>query len=172
MKTISLNDYKQTQFGKVVDMNNIEKDMEEYAEIFSEGSPALRNLLLYLWNQGIKTKACCTGHMFKPAFRKKILWFEKPISEQEYIKNQEKKNYSRYLISHPGYLCFYYKSDDMMKSAHALKDILSQKCTDIKFHITFSYEEISVYLDEVLYPNNIETFFELFLEAFVEWHQH
>jgi hypothetical protein len=82
--------------------------------------------------------------MFQPAFRKKILWFEKPISEDEYIKNQEKKNYRRYLISYPGYLCFYYESNDMMKSAHALRDTLSQKCPDIKFHISFSYEEISV----------------------------
>ena len=169
MKTISWNDYKQTQFGKVVDMNNIENDMEEYAEVFSEGSPALRNLLLYLWNHGIKTKACCTGHLFKPAFRKKILWFEKPISEQEYIKNQEKKSYQKYCISHPGYLCFYYTSDDMMKSAHELRDVLSQKCTNIKFHIAFSYEEISVYLDEVLCPQDTERFFELFLETFVEW---
>ena len=166
MKTISLNDYKQTLFGKVVDMNNIENDMEGFAEVFSEGSPALRNLLLYLWNHGIKTKACCTGHMFQPAFKKKILLFEKPISEQEYIKNQEKKSYRKYFISHPGYLCFYYISDDMMKSAHALRDILSQKCPDIKFQISFSYEEISIYLKEVLYPKDTERFFQTVLESF------
>ena len=169
METILSNDYKQTQFGKVVDMNNIENDMEGFAEVFSEDSEALKELLLYLWTHGIKTKACCTGHMFQPVFRKKILWFEKPISEDEYVKTQEKKNYRKYLISHPGYLCFYYTSDDIMKSAHALRDILSQKCPDIKFHISFSYEEISIYLDEVLYPKDTERFFELFLESFVEW---
>ena len=169
MAKITVEEYSQNQFGKVVENDSVEDNMEGFAEVFSEGSPALRDLLLYLWNHGIKTKACCTGHMIQPAFKKKILWFEKPISKQEYIKNQEKKSYRKYFISHPGYLCFYYTSDDMMKSAHALRDILSQKCTDIKFHISFSYEVISVYLDEVLCTKDTERFFELFLETFVEW---
>ena len=137
-KIITAKEYSNELFGKVVNNDNVNKNQEEFAAVFSEGSPALRNLLLYLWIHGIKTKACCTGHMFKPVFRKKILWFEKPISEQEYIKNQEKKSYRKCFVSHPGYLCFYYKSDDMMKSAHALRDILSQKCPDIKFHISSS----------------------------------
>ena len=171
-KIITAKEYSNELFGKVVNNDNVNKNQEEFAAVFSEGSPALRNLLLYLWNHGIKTKACCTGHMFKPVFRKKILWFEKPISEQEYIKNQEKKSYRKCFVSHPGYLCFYYKSDDMMKSAHALRDILSQKCPDIKFHISFSYEEISIYLNEVLYPKDTERFFKSVLESFGEWHQY
>lgn len=171
MAKITVEEYSQNQFGKVVENDSIKDNMEAFAEVFSEGSPALKNLLLYLWNHGIKTKACCTGHMFQPAFRKKILWFEKSISEKEYIKNQEKKSYRKYFVSHPGYLCFYYTSDDMMKSAHALKGILSQKCPDIKLHISFSYEEISIYLDEVLYPKDTERFFQTALESFNEWHQ-
>lgn len=168
MAKIKIEEYK---FGKVVEKDSIENNMEAFAEVFSEGSEALKNLLLYLWNHGITTKACCTGHMSQPAFYKKILWFEKPISEQEYIKNQGKKSYRKDFVSHPGYLCFYYSCDDMMKSAHALRDIVSQKCPDIKLHVAFSYEEIALYLDEVLCPKDTERFFQMVLKSFDEWYQ-
>lgn len=34
----------------------------KYSKLFAEGSQELENLLLILWNQGIDTIACCTGH--------------------------------------------------------------------------------------------------------------
>lgn len=51
-------------------MKNVELNMtilngeeqEKYAEQFSEGSPALKKLLLYLWQNDINTFACCAGH--------------------------------------------------------------------------------------------------------------
>jgi len=38
------------------------KEKEEKATIFSEGSQELKDLLLYMWNNGINTYACCAGH--------------------------------------------------------------------------------------------------------------
>lgn len=37
-------------------------DYEIIAGRFSEGSNALKDLLIFLWNHGIMTRACCAGH--------------------------------------------------------------------------------------------------------------
>ena len=39
-----------------------EEDFEKYAVMFGEGSQALTDLLLYCWQNGIKTFASCKGH--------------------------------------------------------------------------------------------------------------
>lgn len=42
-----------------------QKEKNEYAETFSEGSTELKKLLLKMWDNGIKTYACCKGHIDK-----------------------------------------------------------------------------------------------------------
>lgn len=39
-----------------------EEKFEKYAIMFGEGSQELTDLLLYCWQNGIKTFACCKGH--------------------------------------------------------------------------------------------------------------
>ena len=39
-----------------------ETDLEQVAEQFAEGDSLLKDCLLKLWNQNIKTSACCKGH--------------------------------------------------------------------------------------------------------------
>lgn len=39
-----------------------QEEMNAQAEIFAEGSPKLQQLLLFLWKNGIQTRACCAGH--------------------------------------------------------------------------------------------------------------
>ena len=41
------------------------KEKEELATIFCEGSQELKNLLLYMWENGINTFSCCAGHKRK-----------------------------------------------------------------------------------------------------------
>lgn len=168
-KTINVVDYKINQFGKVVEEKDIVNNPAEFAKVFAEGSVALEDLLLYLWANNIKTRACCTGHILKPMFAKKILWFEKNITEKEYLRNIHKKTYRRYLVNHPGYLSFYYTSDNMMAAAHLLRDYLNELCPDIKSHIAFSYDEISIYLDEVLYPKDVDRFFTTVKNIMPQW---
>lgn len=40
----------------------IKKRKEGFAELFSEGSPNLKKLLLFLWENNIETIGCCAGH--------------------------------------------------------------------------------------------------------------
>ena len=55
-------EYKKEAFGYVVDCEDVQKNQEEYAKVFAEGSEALEDLLLYLWSKGINTRGCCVGH--------------------------------------------------------------------------------------------------------------
>ncbi len=168
-KILTVGEYKETQFGNVVSSDIVAEDMYGFATIFSEGSIALKDLLLYLWRHGIETKACCTGHICKPIFKKRVLWFEKYISENEYLQNQNNKNYRYILVNQPGYLCFYYYSDNMRQIADSLRDMIVERCPDIPMHINFSYDNISIHLDKVLYMNDIDRFFNTVLEVFPIW---
>ena len=47
----------------VLDMTKLSREKQQkYAIEFSEGSDDLRKLLLYMWQNGINTHACCAGH--------------------------------------------------------------------------------------------------------------
>lgn len=46
----------------VVEMNEILKNKEKYAELFCEGDKDLKELLLWSWKNSISTQACCCGH--------------------------------------------------------------------------------------------------------------
>ena len=169
MNKLTATEYKETHFGRVVNFVDIADDMYGFASTFSEGSVALKDLLLYLWKNGIKTKACCTGHICKPIFKKKVLWFEKYVSENEYWQNRNKKNYRYTLVNQPGYLCFHYASDNMQQAAYALRDMIAEKCPDIPMHINFSYDDISIHLDKALCMNDVDRFFNAVLEVFPRW---
>ena len=91
------------------------------------------------------------------------------MDKKEYLKNMHKKAYRRYLVNHPGYLSFYYTSDNMMAAAHLLRDYLKELCPDIKSHVAFSYDEVSIYIDEVLYPKDVERFFTVVKNIMPQW---
>lgn len=46
--------------GDLTNLSN--QEMEEQAEIFSEGSPVLKETLKLLWAKGHQTISCCSGH--------------------------------------------------------------------------------------------------------------
>lgn len=50
------------QFGKHLNFNEVLKNKDYFAKIFSEGNPDLEKLLLDLWDREIETYMCCTGH--------------------------------------------------------------------------------------------------------------
>ena len=51
------NELYKLNLKKLTDLEKIEK-----AELFSEGNELLKNLLLKMWDRGIETYACCSGH--------------------------------------------------------------------------------------------------------------
>ena len=83
--------YCKEQFGKAIDFNMVVENKNEFAKVFAEGSDALESLLLYLWDTGIPTKACCAGHVVKPVFVKQILWIKR-MSQNMSIWNTATKN--------------------------------------------------------------------------------
>ncbi len=50
------------QFGPHIKIKEVLKNEKYYAKIFSEGNKQLELLLLKLWEYGIETYMCCTGH--------------------------------------------------------------------------------------------------------------
>jgi hypothetical protein len=163
---ITATEYQEKHFGKVLDCKNID---ESFAKIFAEGSPALEKLLLSMWHNGIVTNACCKGHILKPVFIKKILWMEKHISEEEYLKNIHKLNYYRRATNFCGYISFKYSCNNMMAAAHSLRDSLNKMFPDIESKVSFSSDSISIYLDKNVMPKYAEKFFEGVMEILPEW---
>ncbi|MFA5408448.1 MAG: hypothetical protein WC343_06725 [Bacilli bacterium] len=58
------------QFGESLSLNEILKNKEYYAQLFSEGDKMLEKILLYCFDNKIETYMCCAGHFDeeKPAF--------------------------------------------------------------------------------------------------------
>lgn len=161
--------YYKEQFGKVIDFNMVVENKDEFAKVFAEGSDALESLLLYLWDTGIQTKACCAGHVVKPVFVKQILWIKKYVSEHEYFEHCNQKHYKQLFVSNPGYLVFYYSCDNMMNAAHLLRDMLFEECSDIPYHVSFSYDTISIYLDVALDRHVSDIFFNTIRNILPAW---
>jgi len=60
------------------------KEMLDQAEIFSEGSKELKDLLVLLWSNGVQTRACCAGHgENRPAF---ITFYIDKIFDSKFVK--------------------------------------------------------------------------------------
>ena len=164
--SISTTEYEEKYFGKVLAMENID---DSFAKTFAEGSPALEKLLLSMWHNGMTTRACCRGHLFKPVFIKKVLWMKKYVSEAEYVKNMHKSNYCRMITNVRGYLSFDYSCNNMMAAAHALRDRLKKMFPDIQSSVAFTTDNISIYLERNLMPKYVEIFFEGVMNILPEW---
>lgn len=129
------------KFGSVVPMTEIDTQ-REWAEIFSEGNEALRNLLLYVWANNIPTVACCTGHdeKYEYYYKKRFMLPAKQISKEEYLKNCNKRNYHYYLIDRTGYFSFVANEKIKIKTIekHLKKQGLNFNITKNSFEKSFA----------------------------------
>ncbi len=160
--------YKTNSFGKALPIEETKKDREEYANVFSEGSETLKELLLYLWGKDIATTACCTGHICKPLFKKKFLWTEIYVSEKEYLENQHKKGYRYVLTDTTGYLAFKYSYENMYHAAHTLREMINAK-SPVPAMVAWSEDSINIYME---YPVNsmvADEFFKTVMDVFPAW---
>lgn len=87
-------DYKNRDFGSVVSMDAVKNDAAAFAEIFSEGSPALNQLLRYLWSKDVQTIGCCVGHDNVHIYSKDTLFGKtKYIDKKTYLKHAGSERY-------------------------------------------------------------------------------
>lgn len=161
-------DYKNNNFGKAIPIEMTKDNREDFATVFSEGSESLKNLLLYLWDKDVETVACCTGHICKPLFKKKILWTETYISEREYQKNMHKKGYRVVWNDTPGYVYFKYTYDNMYHAAHTLQIAINKK-SPVPATIMWSENSLSIHMEYPASPLISEQFFQTVLDVFPSW---
>lgn len=82
-------------FFGCVPFEDIQKDMAGYAAKFSEGSPALNELLLSLWTRGFPTTGCCAGHNNIRYYKDTLFGGKKCVDQREYLKNRGSGKYHR-----------------------------------------------------------------------------
>lgn len=151
-------EYKNNNFGKALPIEETKKDREGYANVFSEGSESLKELLLYLWEKDIETIACCTGHLCKPICNKKSLWTE--------IFGSKRIRYV--LTDTTGYLAFRYSYANMHYAAYTLRKMINAN-SPVPAMVAWSEDSLNIYME---YPVNFivaEEFFQTILDVFPAW---
>lgn len=83
-----IDEYAQKYFGKAIKINDVLKEKEKAAKIFSEGSKSLEELLLLVWEFGYSTRACCKGHEKEVEYIKMGFFKNERISAEEYQKRK------------------------------------------------------------------------------------
>lgn len=99
-------DYIDNDEGCVLSPNLVFADPEGFAEAFCEGSPALKQTLLYLWAHDIHTAGCCIGHEGVHSYEKQTLFGRKEIDKATYLAHSSSARYHDKLIKseHHAYL--------------------------------------------------------------------
>ena len=154
-------DYQKNEFGKVgFSFDDIKARKDDYATVFSEGSPALKNLLLHLWENDIETKACCTGHAGVQSFTKNTLFGQKAVDLEEWLAHKGSPRYHRWTKDTPAY--FVYKTkpgEDAKEIGHQIQEELAKNCPHLPFFVSLNSENIEIRLKHYVLPNKIEQFF-------------
>lgn len=154
-------EYQKNEFGKVgFPFERIKATPETYADVFSEGSPALKKLLLHLWAHDIETKACCTGHAGVQSFTKNTLFGQKAVDFEEWLAHKNSRRYHRWTKDVPAYLSFKFReNNDPKEISRQLQEELTKECPDLPFSVSYSSDSISVHLKHYVLPHRIEQFF-------------
>lgn len=124
-------EYQNMEFGKVVSsFEAIKADKQGYADVFSEGSPALKNLLLHMWDNDIETFACCVGHIGTPYYTRDTINGPEEIDIDTYCKHLNSPEYHCNVQKSTGY--FLVKVDGNSDKIQALGDDLKQRLAEVK----------------------------------------
>ena len=126
----NVNEYKEIGFGKVVSNEEVLKDKEKYFDIFSEGSKELKELLYKIYDFGLSTKACCSGHD-EPLYEYyKDGIVRKTITAEEYSEHMNNRRYKA--IANPMRAYIHIKTDNIpYLKAKQLNDMLKDSLSDI-----------------------------------------
>lgn len=106
-------EYKATDFGNVVSFDAIKDDPEGYADVFCEGSAALKSLLIDLWSKDIETFGCCAGHECVHTYVKDPIFGSEPqfIDRETYLAHSYSKRYHDYVSEAQPYM--YFRADQL-----------------------------------------------------------
>ena len=156
--------YLEHDFGSPVTLEGIRQDPEGYADIFCEGSPTLRQLLLRSWENGINTIGCCIGHedQVMYCYTKDKLFGRgtENIDEAAYLAHANSKRYHKHAFILTAYFAF---RPDLLGApenfAQRIGEGLSQQIPDLPFIPDFNRETVSVALTKVVPPQERERFF-------------
>ena len=155
-------EYLKNEFGKVVPFEIVKMKPEAFANIFSEGSPALKKLLNKLWENDIRTIGCCVGHknrdyFYKTDDRNRITLVDK----KEYNWHRFSKKYHRVKEDDTAYLAL---DPRTLKSPHELGNEITNELYSKKLPFEFTVgtlnHMVTVYLDEYVEKDKRELFFE------------
>lgn len=164
-------EYQKNEYGKVgFPFDVIKANKETYAEVFSEGSAALKDLLLHMWDNDIETIGCCIGHKEEPYYYKKSVFGEREISADEYEKHKSSGRYHCLSRDKRSYCYFKVNCDgDNEKLKHlseSIKRKLQQEVPALPGFIisaehndVYNCDTINIFLDYVPQKSEVERFF-------------
>ena len=155
-------DYLENDSGSVLSPNMVHSDPEGFAEAFCEGSPSLKQILLYLWAHDIHTAGCCIGHESVHSYEKETFFGRKEVDEATYLKHQKSKRYHDNLIKseHHAYLAIKPVTLDEAKMVHEILDAgLKAAEPVINYHSHVSGNIVSFSLSSYEPPKERERFF-------------
>ena len=160
-------EYQKKEFGKVgFDFKTIKANKEAYAEVFSEGSPALKKLLLYMWDHNVETKACCIGHEPAPHYYKTVSNSIIEIDKAEFDKHVGDEGYSCCLEEDCAYFTFMPQNNGNESYArYAVRKTLSQLKNELPISVECDAELIDIHLSRYVSKPEAERFFSSIHDA-------
>ncbi len=130
------NDSKRVFAGNVFvdDLTRLSpQKMEEQAEIFAEGSAVLKDMLVYLWKNGIQTIAGCTGHEGK-GYPYLSLYIDKMTDAtlRKILTEFSGQEFNAFMLS--------VKKDQVVPESLSLKDSEGNKVYKRPIHLVITYD--------------------------------
>lgn len=133
-------EFEETQSYEYVPFEEVLKNKEYYANLFSEDCQSLKELLLNLWDRKIETYGCCAGHYDEDQI------IDRPVYIRMYVPTKELV----YRIVAP-----VYNNSDPMFSYLALRIILGKQAKKDGLYLV----DLMVYYDSYLFKiikNNLD----------------
>jgi len=161
-------DFFDNSFGMVVTFEDIKEDPESFASIFCEGSVALRNLLLDLWENNIETRGCCKGHDCVHTYIKTgIFKKEEYVCREEYEAHKGSRRYKdlvseahAYVAFRPGYL------GDAQHICNKIEGRMKERLPQLTYATNTFPDLITISLDKYVEPAERELFFSVLSDVF------
>ena len=140
------------------------KHKQEYAKIFSEGNKSLERLLLKLWDNEIKTIACCSGHTITTAKKDVCIFgiklYQKEVSHDEWMDHMQNTKYNLYTQNKEGYISI---DADNIKNQQLFIETLKNMTNN---HVSITHNMISIhnYVNEAIFFDKLSKGIDEYLE--------
>ena len=161
-------DFFDNNFGMVVTFEDIQNDPSSFSSVFCEGSVALRELLLNLWEHGIETRGCCKGHEeYHIYLKQNIFGNYKRINQEEYLAHANSKRYHDTVSDEHAYIAF---NPEKLGEAETVRNRIELKIKETLPEFAYSSnafpELVTIGLKEYVEAPERERFFYVLSEVF------